>query len=71
VWSWIRTANFHAHTNSDELFFCLEGAANLDTADGRSTTLKPQELAVVPRNVSHRLRVEGRTIVLVIDAIGG
>jgi len=29
------------------------------------------ELAVVPRNASHRLRVEGRAVVLVIDAIKG
>ena len=43
------TANFHAHADSDELFCCLEGVAHLDTADGATTTLKPHELAVVPR----------------------
>ena len=64
-----RAANFHTHTDSDELFCCLEGVAHLDTADGGSTTLKPHELAVVPRNTLHRLRVEGRAVVLVIDAI--
>jgi mannose-6-phosphate isomerase-like protein (cupin superfamily) len=52
-----------------ELFCCLEGIANLDTADGCTTTLRPHELAVVPRNTGHRLRVEGRAVVLVIDAI--
>jgi len=45
-----RAANFHVHANSDELFCCLEGVAHLDTADGRTITLKPQEFAVVPRN---------------------
>lgn len=64
-------ANFHAHADSDELFCCLEGVAHLDTADGATKTLKPHELAVVPRNTSHRLRVEGRAVVLVIDAIKG
>ena len=66
-----RAANFHVHANSDELFCCLEGVAHLDTADGRTITLKPQEFAVVPRNTSHRLRVEGRAVVPVIDAIKG
>lgn len=66
-----RAANFHTHADSDELFCCLEGVAHLDTTDGDTTTLKPQELAIVPRNTSHRLRVEGRAVVLVIDAIKG
>src|SRR5262245_5267325 len=66
-----RAANFHAHADSDELFCCLEGVAHLDTADGATTTLEPHELVVVPRNTSHRLRVEGRAVVLVIDAIKG
>jgi mannose-6-phosphate isomerase-like protein (cupin superfamily) len=64
-----RSANFHSHADSDELFCCLEGVANLDSADGSTITLRPHELAVVPRNTSHRLRVEGRAVVLVIDAI--
>jgi mannose-6-phosphate isomerase-like protein (cupin superfamily) len=66
-----RAANFHTHADSDELFCCLEGVAHLNTADGGTTTLKPHELAVVPRNTSHCLRVEGRAVVLVIDAIKG
>lgn len=66
-----RAANFHVHADNDELFCCLEGVAHLDTADGGTISLKPQELAVVPRNTPHRLRVEGRAVVLVIDAIKG
>jgi mannose-6-phosphate isomerase-like protein (cupin superfamily) len=66
-----RAANFHAHADSDELFCCLEGVAHLDTAGGATTTLEPHEFVVVPRNTSHRLRVEGRAVVLVIDAIKG
>jgi mannose-6-phosphate isomerase-like protein (cupin superfamily) len=66
-----RAANFHSHADSDELFCCLEGIAHLDTSDGSSVTLEPHELAVVPRNMRHRLRVEGRAAILVIDAIKG
>jgi len=64
-------ANFHAHAGSDELFCCLEGVAHLDTADGMTINLKPHELVVVPRNIMHRLRVEGRAVMLVVDAIKG
>jgi len=66
-----RAANFHAHADSDELFCCLEGIAHLDTADGTTIKLKPYELVVVPRNTTHRLRVEGRAVMLVVDAIKG
>ena len=50
-----RAANFHAHTDSDELLCCLDGLAYLET-DAGTTTLMPHELAVVPRNTLHRLR---------------
>jgi mannose-6-phosphate isomerase-like protein (cupin superfamily) len=66
-----RAANFHAHEDSDELFCCLEGTAHLDTVDGMTVSLKPHELVVVPRNTTHRLRVEGRAVMLIIDAIKG
>jgi mannose-6-phosphate isomerase-like protein (cupin superfamily) len=66
-----RAANFHAHADSDELYCCLQGIAHLDTADGMTINLKPHELVVVPRNTTHRLRVEGRAVMLIIDAIKG
>jgi aryl-alcohol dehydrogenase-like predicted oxidoreductase len=52
-------------------FGCLEGTAHLDTVDGMTVSLKPHELVVVPRNTTHRLRVEGRAVMLIIDAIKG
>ena len=66
-----KAANFHSHADSDELFCCLEGAAYLDVEDGSSVVLQPHQLTVVPRNTRHRLRVEGRAVILVIDAITG
>jgi mannose-6-phosphate isomerase-like protein (cupin superfamily) len=61
-----QAANFHPHSDRDELFCCLEGVAHLDAADGATTTLKPHELAVVHRNAMHRFGVEARA-----DAIKG
>jgi len=66
-----KAADFHSHADSDELFCCLEGAAFLDVEDGSSVALQPHQLTVVPRNARHRLRVEGRAVILVIDAITG
>jgi mannose-6-phosphate isomerase-like protein (cupin superfamily) len=66
-----KAADFHSHADSDELFCCLEGAAFLDVEDGSSVALQPHQLTVVPRNTRHRLRVEGRAVILAIDAITG
>ncbi len=66
-----KAANFHSHADSDELFCCLEGTAFLDVEVGSSVALQPHQLTVVPRNTRHRLRAEGRAVVLVIDAITG
>jgi|SRR6516162_4610632 len=54
--------------DSDELICCLE--AHPDTADGATINLGPHELLVVPRNTTHRLRVEG-AVMLINDAIKG
>ena len=63
-------ANFHTHADRDELFCCLEDVAHLDT-DGATTTLQSHELVVVPRNTFQHFGVEGRAVVLVIEAIKG
>jgi len=64
-------ANLHTHADRDEHFCCLDGVTHLDTANGATTTLQSHELVVVPRNTLHRLSVEGRAVVLVIEAIKG
>ena len=66
-----KAANFHSHADSDELFCCLEGVAFLDVEDGSSVALQPHQLTVVPRSTRHRLRAEGRAVILVIDVITG
>lgn len=66
-----RVANFYSDADSNQLCRCLESVAHLDTADGATTTLQAHELVVVLRNTLHRLRVEGRAGVLVIDSIKG
>jgi len=62
------TARWHAHETSEEVFLVLSGTLNVDTESGTSTA-GAGGLIVVPRGVSHRARVEGRTELLVIDAL--
>jgi quercetin dioxygenase-like cupin family protein len=62
------TANWHAHTGSDELFYVMSGTIHMDTEHG-TRTIHPGELFVEPAGTRHRGRVEGRATMLVIDGI--
>ena len=60
---------WHAHPDTDELFFVLEGAMEMDLEDG-AVPLGPGEMLVVPRGVSHRPRAPGGCVVLLVEASG-
>ena len=63
-----KTANWHVHERSDELFYVLSGAVFMDTEDG-TRRIDAGELFVVPAGTRHRARVEGRATLLVVDNI--
>jgi len=48
-----RTLDFHAHEESDELFYVLEGEFALELDDGL-VPLRQGDLIVVPRGTRHR-----------------
>ena len=48
-----RTLDFHVHENSDELFMVLEGAFELEMADGLLPVAQG-EMVIVPRGTLHR-----------------
>ena len=48
-----RTLDFHVHENSDELFMVLEGAFELELADGLLPVAQG-EMVIVPRGTLHR-----------------
>jgi mannose-6-phosphate isomerase-like protein (cupin superfamily) len=63
-----KTANWHRHETSDELFYVVSGSISIDTED-TTHALQPGQLVVVPAGMEHRARAPGRATLLVIDQI--
>lgn len=59
----------HAHPDTDDFFFVLEGRLTIEM-DGGDVTLGPGELYVVPRGVAHRPVAHGETHLLLIEPEG-
>ena len=49
---------WHAHHNSDEFFYLLEGKLEIDLENDDTKSLVPGDVFVVPRGVRHRPRAE-------------
>ena len=64
-----RTLDFHIHTDSDELFYVIEGSFHLETRDGL-TRLDEGELIIVPKGVLHRPVVGALTRFLMVELDG-
>lgn len=48
-----RTLDFHAHENSDEMFYCIEGEFDIEFEDGL-THLCEGDLIIIPKGTKHR-----------------
>ena len=64
-----RTLDFHVHEQSDELFYVIEGAFELETDEGL-TPVKSGEFVVVPKGTRHRPVVKELTRFLMIELDG-
>jgi mannose-6-phosphate isomerase-like protein (cupin superfamily) len=60
---------WHAHADTDELFFVIDGALTIQTRDG-DVVLGPGELFVVPRGAEHRPRADAEAAVMLIEPRG-
>ena len=56
---------WHAHPETDEVFFILDGELRIDFRDG-SITLSPGEMLIVPRGVEHKPFAENECQVMVL-----
>src|SRR5205814_7894926 len=63
-----KTTSWHAHEDSDELFYVVSGTVFMDTEHG-THEIQSGQVLVVPAGTQHRARVEGRATLLVIDRI--
>ncbi len=64
-----RTLDFHTHSDSDELFYVIEGNFHIETREGL-TELNEGELVIVPKGVVHRPVVKTLTKFLMIELDG-
>ena len=61
---------WHRHADSDELFLVMEGALEIERADGETVRLLPGQCYVVPAGTVHRTRGIGRTVNLTCEKRG-
>ncbi len=63
---------WHDHADEDELFLVYRGTLYLDFQDRETVVLKPGELYVVPRGISHRPRTnDGEEVwILLLEPLG-
>ena len=64
-----RTLEFHAHEDSDEMFYIIEGAMQLEFRD-RIIDLQQGDFIIVPRGVPHRPVCTGLVKTLLIEKSG-
>jgi len=64
-----RTLDFHVHEKSDELFYVIEGAFQLETLEGL-IEVREGEFIIVPKNTLHRPVVTDLTRFLMIELEG-
>jgi mannose-6-phosphate isomerase-like protein (cupin superfamily) len=60
---------WHAHADTDELFFVVDGTLTIQTRDG-DVVLGPGELFVVPRGAEHCPRADEEAAVMLIEPRG-
>lgn len=60
---------WHAHADTDELFFCLSGDFAIELRDS-VRKLAPGDLLVVPKGTEHRPVANGECHILMLDREG-
>ena len=64
-----RTLDFHTHENSDELFYVIDGAFEIELDDG-IIPLSQNELIIIPKGIRHRPIVKLSVKCLLIELDG-
>jgi mannose-6-phosphate isomerase-like protein (cupin superfamily) len=64
-----RTLDFHIHEQSDELFYCIEGAFEIELDEGLAA-VKQGDLIIIPKGTRHRPVVKELVKCLLIELDG-
>jgi len=62
-----RDFHWHSHSESDELFYVIQGRLFVDLED-RTEELCPGEMITIPKKVQHRTRSKERTLILCFES---
>jgi mannose-6-phosphate isomerase-like protein (cupin superfamily) len=62
--------HWHKHEEEDEFFLVLEGELEIEIEGREPVRLKPHDGVTIPRNVMHKPRAHGRTVVLMVEPAG-
>ncbi|MBX3659350.1 MAG: GNAT family N-acetyltransferase [Ramlibacter sp.] len=62
--------HWHSHPDTDDFFLVLQGELHIDLAGGRTITLGPGQMHVVPRGQPHRPRAPQEAHLLLIEPTG-
>lgn len=62
--------HWHKHDDQDEFFLVLDGELLIDLEDRETVALGYHQGYTVPKGVQHRTRAPGRTVVLMVEAVG-
>ena len=60
---------WHKHDDTDDFFLVVQGTLDIELRD-RTITLRPGELAVIPRGVEHRPVAHGEVHIMLIERTG-
>lgn len=61
------TFPWHHHADADEMFLVWRGRMRIEFREGKTVTLAPGELCVVPRGVEHRTAADAEAEVLIFE----
>lgn len=64
-----RMLDFHVHSQSDEMFYCIEGEFDIEFSDGL-THLSEGDFIIIPKGILHRPICNGLVKCLLIEMNG-
>ena len=62
-----RDFHWHSHSESDEMFYVIDGKLFVDLED-RTEEIFPGQLITIPKNIKHRTRSDERTLILCFES---
>lgn len=59
---------WHSHTDSDELFFVIDGKLTIEEKPDTTYTLNTNDLHIVKKGIEHKVHTESTCLILLVEA---